>query len=72
MACQVEIDGLVRYGAPDHHPSGGACRRCSHCSQARSDEVPKDEYGVCTYWDEPMVVSLDEEHAWDECWTGAA
>lgn len=72
MACQVEIDALVREGFPDPHPEGGTCLRCSYCSQARSDGVPKDEYGVCTGHDEPMVVSLDEFHGWDECWTGAA
>ena len=70
MPSQVEIDRLVRYGCPDDHPEGGECRRCAYCSLARSDEVPKDEYGVCTGFDEPMVVSLDEYHEWDDCWTG--
>lgn len=72
MASQVEIDALRRYGCPDEHPGGGTCRQCGYCSQARSDGVPKDEFGVCTGWDEPRVVSLDERHGWDECWTGAA
>lgn len=69
MASQVEIDRLRLHGCPDDHPEGGACRACSYCSQARSDEV-SEEYGVCTGFDEPMVVSLDEWHAWDECWLG--
>ena len=72
MACQVEIDALRREGFPEPHPEGGTCRACEYCSHARSDAVPKDEYGACTAYDEPMVVSLDEEHPWDECWTGAA
>ena len=36
------------------------------------DRLPEGEYGVCTGRDEPTVVSLDERHGWDECWTGAA
>lgn len=72
MASQVAIDGLLALGEPDEHPDGGTCRGCEYCSQARSDEVPKDEYGVCTGYDDPMVVALDERHSWDECWTGAA
>lgn len=72
MASQAEIEALRRYGFPDAHPDGGTCRGCAYCSQSRSDAVPKDEWGVCTGYDEPMVVALDEEHSWDECWTGAA
>lgn len=53
------------------HPDGGTCRACHYCAPSCSDEVPGDEYGVCTERaDEPMVVSLDERHGWDECWTG--
>lgn len=72
MASQVAIDRMARYGVPDEHPGGGTCRGCWYCSQARSDDVPKDEYGVCEGFDEPRVVSLDERHSWDDCWTGAA
>lgn len=72
MASQAEIGDLVREGFPEPHGGGGPCRSCSYCSQDRSDAVPKDEWGVCTGYGEPRVVSLDEEHPWDECWTGAA
>ena len=72
MACQVEIDALRRDGFPEPHPEGGTCRQCEYCLPDASDAVPRDEYGVCMGCGDPRVVSLDEEHPWDECWTGAA
>ena len=66
------VESLRALGLPDVHADGGTCRQCTYCLLDRSDEDPKDEYGVCTGHDDPMVVSLDERHEWDECWTGAA
>ena len=65
-------ESLRALGLPDVHADGGTCRQCAYCLLDSSDEVPKDEYGVCVGYDDPRVVSLDERHDWDECWTGAA
>lgn len=81
MASQVAIDALRRYGTPDEHPDGGACRDCSHCVTCCFDEAQGDRlrdeltarYGVCNECpDEPVLVPLDQWHDWDDCWTGAA